>query len=64
MTVTQAAEPLGLTPAGVRPRILRGETKGSRLSPKLWVIPAEEVERWREIGRLKPGPKRRVEESP
>ena len=61
MTVTQAAEALGLTAAGVRRRIVRGEMKANLLSPKLWGIPTEEVEQWRSVGTLKPGPKRRAE---
>jgi excisionase family DNA binding protein len=63
MTVTQAAESLGLSPAGIRRRIERGEMKATLVSPKLWLIPTEEVERWRDIGRRKPGPpKRRITE--
>ena len=61
MTVMQAAEALGLSPAGIRRRIERGEMKANLVSPKLWLIPTDEVERWRTIGRRKPGPpKRRV----
>ena len=57
MTVTQAAEVLGLSPAGVRRRIERGEMKANLISPRLWVIPVEEVERWKQLGKLRPGPR-------
>ena len=59
MTVTQAAEALGLSTAGIRRRIERGEMQATLVSPKLWLIPTEEVERWRAIGRRKPGPSKR-----
>ncbi len=60
MTVTQAAEALGLSPAGVRRRIERKEMRATLVSPRLWMIPTEEVERWQAIGRLKPGPRPRL----
>ncbi len=57
VTVTEAAKVLGITPHGVRSRIARGELQASQVSPKLWLIPAEEVERAKAAGRMKPGPK-------
>ena len=59
LTVTQAATELGITPDGVRDRIQRGLMHAERVNPRLWMIPREEVERWRGKGKLKPGPKRR-----
>lgn len=56
MTVRQAADELGLTPAGIRRRIERGEMAATLISPRLYLVPREEVERWRELGRQKPGP--------
>jgi excisionase family DNA binding protein len=57
MTVIQAARTLGLSPAGIRRRIERGEMKAELISPRLYLIPAEEVERWQQLGKLKPGPR-------
>jgi excisionase family DNA binding protein len=57
MTIPDAARELGMTPAGVWKRIKRGEMKATQPSPKLWLIPRKEVERWRDRGKLKPGPK-------
>lgn len=57
MSVTQAAEQLGLDRRTVQRRLERGEMRGTRVHEKLWLIPREEVERWHQFGRLKPGPK-------
>ena len=56
VTVTEAASMLGMTPAGIARRLQRGAMRGVKVNPRLWLIPTEEVERWRERGRLKPGP--------
>ena len=55
LTVAEAAEELGLTVRGVQERLLRGAMRGERLTPRMWVIPREEVERWRGKGKMKPG---------
>ncbi len=55
LTVAEAAQELGITVRGVQERLLRGAMRGERLTPRMWVIPREEVERWRGKGRLKPG---------
>ena len=60
VTVTEAAAELGLTVHAVAKRLRRGQMKGERVSPRLWLVPREEVERWKEIGRMKPGPRRRT----
>ena len=62
VTVSEAAEELGLTIWGVARRLQRGDMRGVKVNPRLWLIPAEEVERWKRRGRLKPGPKRRTED--
>ncbi|MGD9891654.1 MAG: helix-turn-helix domain-containing protein [Dehalococcoidia bacterium] len=59
VTVTEAAAVLGVTAAAVAKRLQRGEMRGVKVNPRLWLIPAEEVDRWRTIGKLKPGPKPR-----
>jgi excisionase family DNA binding protein len=61
-TVQEAAEALGLSIRGVRERIERGEMQAQRMGARLWVIPRDEVERWRGRGKLKPGPKPRGKE--
>ena len=55
LTVAEAAEELGISVRGVQERLLRGAMRGERLTPRMWVIPRDEVERWRDKGRLKPG---------
>ena len=59
MTVREAAEALGMSMRGINERIERGDMRAERLGARVWAIPREEVERWRAIGRQKPGPKPR-----
>lgn len=59
MTVVEAAEVLDITPDAVRKRIQRGEMRAERIGKRLLVIPADEVERWKDFGRQRPGPKPR-----
>ena len=61
VTVSEAASELGLTVHAVAKRLRQGTMRGEQVHPRLWLIPREEVERWKERGRLKPGPKRRAE---
>jgi excisionase family DNA binding protein len=61
MTVREAAQALGMSARAIRNRIERGEMKATLLGSHMWVIPREEIERWRPRGRLKPGPKRHKE---
>jgi excisionase family DNA binding protein len=58
-TVPQAAEALGVDQATINRRLHRGDMRGERIGPRLWLIPSGEVERWREIGKLRPGRKRK-----
>lgn len=56
-TVRQAAEALGITPRGVRQRIDRGVMHAVLVHPRLLMIARADVERARQQGRLRPGPK-------
>ncbi len=57
MSVAEAAEAMGVNPRTVLHRIAAGTIKAERLDARTWVIPAEEIERFRGQGRLKSGPK-------
>ena len=59
VTVPQAAQLLGLSERGILKRIERGDMRAERLGGKVWVIPREEVERWQQLGRQRPGRKPR-----
>ena len=59
MTVTQAAHALDLAPQTIQARLKRGAMRGVLVHPRLWLIPKSEVERWRQLGRQKTGPKPR-----
>lgn len=67
LTVSEAAVILGIHPASVRERLRTGSLKGEQIHPRLWLIPAAEVERARLAGPLKvgrkPGVKARKERS-
>ena len=58
-TVAEAARELGIGRSALHSRIQRGEIHAIRVSPRLLLIPKSEVERWRGVGKLKPGPKPR-----
>jgi excisionase family DNA binding protein len=57
LSVSEAAATLGLSVRGLRARAERGEMAAHRLGPRVWAIAEEEVERWRSLGRQRPGPK-------
>ena len=59
MTITEAAEALRIDRTTVHRRLQAGIMVGTRVHPRLWLIPKSEVERWRQRGRLKPGRKPR-----
>jgi excisionase family DNA binding protein len=61
-TIAEAAQLLRMSVNGVRLRIRRGDMQARRIGARLLVIPASEVERWKQRGRLKPGPKPRAQE--
>lgn len=62
-TVTQAAEELGITPRAVLLRIKNGEMRAERVGPRATLIPRDEIERWKAVGKRKGGrpPKARAE---
>ncbi len=57
LTTTEAAAALGLTVRGVQDRIKAGILHAERVGARGWLIPQSEVERFRGMGKLKPGPK-------
>jgi excisionase family DNA binding protein len=57
LTVQEAATELGITVRGVQERLKRGAMQGERVTPRLWLIPRDEVERWKVLGRQQPGRK-------
>lgn len=59
MHLSEAAEQLGVTRRALLARIGRGDMEAVRVHEKLWLVSTAEVERWRERGKLKPGPKPR-----
>ena len=59
MTITEAARELGLTRQSVHTRLQRGQMRGVQVGKGIWLIHEDEVRRWKEIGRLKRGPKPR-----
>ena len=59
MTTADAAKELGISQVAVRYRLEKGLMQGKSVAGKLWLIPRAEVERWKALGRQKPGPKRR-----
>jgi excisionase family DNA binding protein len=63
LTVTQAAAALGLSVRGLRFRIAHGQMAAEQVSPRLYLIPRAEVERWKALGRQKPGPKPKAPQS-
>ena len=62
VTVSEAAAVLGVSAAAIAKRLQRGDMRGVKVNPRLWLIPADEVERLRGQGKLKPGPKPRRSE--
>lgn len=62
MTVDEAAAALGMKADGVRKRIQKGQMQARRVGARLYLIPSEEVERWRELGRQRPGPKPKADD--
>ena len=56
-TVSEAARELDVTPRTIHKRIASGAMKAERFGALVWQIPASEVERWRQLGRQRPGPK-------
>ena len=59
MTPAQAAEVLGISERAVQHRLKVGLLRGDNYGGRIWLIPREEVERAKTIGRMKPGPRPR-----
>ena len=64
VTVAEAAQELGVSIRAVQNRILAGDMKAERVTPRLYLIPREEVERWKPIGKRKGGRPRKQEGHP
>ena len=62
MTVSEAAQALGVSERAIHKRIAAGLMRAERFGALVWQIPTEEVDRWREIGRLRPGRKPKARE--
>jgi excisionase family DNA binding protein len=62
LTAAEAAAILGLPGRTVRNRLQRGIMRGVAVHHRLWLVPRDEVERWRDRGKLpsgrKPQPKK------
>jgi excisionase family DNA binding protein len=56
VTTTEAARLLGISHRTILDRLQRGLMQGERISPRLWLVPHDELERVG-VGRLKTGPK-------
>lgn len=61
LTTKEAAEALGLTLRGVQDRIKAGTLRAERVGARGWIIPRSEIERLRDAGKFKPGPKPRTQ---
>ena len=61
LTVAEAAAALGISERGVRKRLEGNVLQGKNVGGRIWLVPRSEVERWRQLGKLKPGPKQRRE---
>ena len=57
LTTAEAARELGLSLTGIHARLRAGIIQGQRVGARGWLIPTSEVERLREMGKLKTGPK-------
>ena len=55
LTVAEAAQELGVSVRAVQNRIRAGEMEAEKVTPRLYLIPRSEVERWKPIGKRKGG---------
>ena len=55
VTVAEAAQELGVSIRAVQNRIRAGEMEAEKVTPRLYLIPRFEVERWKPIGKRKGG---------
>lgn len=63
MTVSEAADALGISHRAVLSRIKNGTLRAVKVNPRLWLIPRAEVEAWREFGKARPWELRNARES-
>ena len=63
VTVAEAARILGMSVRGIAHRLELGQMRGVKVNPRLWLIPAEEIERWKQMGKQRPGRKRQAADS-
>jgi excisionase family DNA binding protein len=54
LTTAEAAEALGVSIDTVRARIQRGQMQARRVGARLLLVPQSEVDRWRQLGKLRP----------
>lgn len=59
LTTKEAAAALGVTLRAIQDRIKAGTLRAERVGARGWVIPQSEVDRFRGMGKLTPGPKPR-----
>ena len=57
VSVTEAAEAMGISLTALYDRIRNGTVRAERLGRRVLLVPESEVERLRGQGRRKPGPK-------
>jgi excisionase family DNA binding protein len=62
LTVAQAAAELGISRRALLNRIEKGDVRAVRVNPRLWVVPRREVDRWKELGKLRPWGARKLRE--
>lgn len=55
MTVAEAAAALGVNESTIRYRIGRKAMQAERIGKRTWIIPITEVERWKDIGKVRSG---------
>ena len=55
VTVTEAARELGVSARAVQNRILAGEMRAEKVTPRLYLIARSEVDRWKLVGKRKGG---------
>jgi excisionase family DNA binding protein len=55
LTVAEAAQELGVSARAVQNRIRAGEMDAEKVTPRLYLIPRSEVDRWKPVGKRKGG---------
>ena len=60
LTVAETAAELGVSVRAVQNRIRTGEMEAEKVTPRLYLIPRSEVERWKPVGKRKGGRPRKT----